>query len=303
MKKLKFIALIIIFGIMGLAGCNKPDRKEIVFPKDELLTEYVSATNKDMEIVEEGEDFKTAFFYRGDSKIYSQIYVPDGKGPFPVVVISGGMGVSLTSNHLLANELSANGIVAISYDPYGAVNQSQSDGQFTDFSVLTQASDIEAIISAISKEDYIDTNKIFLWGHSFGGMSSAYVGLKNPDLIKGMILVEPSFQMNAQAHELYPNYEDIPDIITSPFYCGGPFYRDPWRFDIYELMPDYNGKVLLYAGTNTNSIGGSMPELVTKADKLLPSCDLIFVEGADHSFAGSAINQVTKETIEFVKGK
>lgn len=301
MRKLSSILLVIIVLVLCLSGCYKLGREKIVFPKDELLSEYLSENNKSMEVIEEKESVKTVFFYRGENKIYSKIYIPDGKGPFPVVIVSGGMGVSLTSNHYLASELASNGIVAVTYDPYGAVDSSKSDGKFIEFSILTQAADIEAIITTISEESYIDTNKVFLWGHSLGGMAASYVGFKNPELIKGMILVEPSFQMNEQAHELFSNYEDIPDIITSPVYCGGPFYRDSWVFDIYELMPDYSGKVLLYAGTNVNSIGGSMPELVTRADELLPSCDLIYVEGADHSFAGTAINQVAKETIEFVK--
>ena len=64
---------------------------------------------------------------------------------------------------------------------------------------------------------------------------------------------------------------------------------------------DYNGNVVIYSGTKVSSIGAEMPEVFTKADEQFPSCEIIPVEGADHSFAGGAMNTVIDGTVDFVK--
>lgn len=303
MKKTIAILLTISTLVFGCCSCSmgKSGRKKIVFEKDEFIEQYVSEKDKPMEIINERSDSKEVYFYRGEQKIYSEIYIPEGKGPFPVVVISGGMGSSLTANTPLAKKLVANDIVAVLFDPISMVSGSQSDGVFTNYSVMTQVADIESIISAISEESYIDTNQIYLWGYSIGGFPSTYVGCKNPDIIKGLILVEPSLFMNDDAREKYASIDDIPDIVKSGMYVGGAFYRDIYNFNIFDYMKDYNGNVIIYAGTKVSSIGAEMPELFVRADEQFPSCEVIPVEGADHSFAGGAINTVIDGTVDFVK--
>ena len=84
-------------------------------------------------------------------------------------------------------------------------------------------------------------------------------------------------------------------------YVGGAFYRDIYNFSIYDFMKDYKGNVVIYSETKVSSIGAEMPEIFTKADEQFPSCEIIPVEGADHSFAGGAMNTVIDGTVDFVK--
>lgn len=305
MRKLIAVILTISTLVIGCCSCSsyKPGREKIVFPKDEFIAQYVSDNDLPIEVISENEGVKTVFFHRGEQKIYSMIYMPEGKGPFPVVIVSGGLGSSLTANHALAKELSGNGIVAVLFDPISMVSGSKSDGDFLDYSVMSQVADIESIISTISEESYIDTNQIFLWGYSIGGFPSAYVGCRNPEIIKGLILVEPSLFMNDNAKKMFTTIDYIPDVVKDGMYVGGAFYRDVFNFDIYDYMKDYKGNVVIYSGTKISSIGAEMPDVFTKAVEQFPSCEIIPVEGADHTFAGNTMDTVIKGTVDFVKKK
>ena len=292
--------LILIAVIMGCCGCQKDLRDKIVFPKDELLSGYTFETNLEMETVKESDGMISVHFHRGEMVIYGQIFIPEGEGPFPAVIISGGL---FTTHYLYqgaARTFAENGIVSVIYDPTCMGEGAESDGDLLDFSPLTQASDIEAIVSAVAELPYVNGNDIFLWGHSMGGLASGYVGFNNPELIRGMILVEPAFHMNGEARELSPDADGIPDEVTTPIRIGGAYYRDLLKFDIYDNMSDYKRNVIIYAGTMSPSIGSDQPEVLTRADELLPSSELIFVEGTNHGFQGSPMTRVIEESVAFI---
>lgn len=250
MKKLIATAMATLFLTAGCCGCTK--KEEIVFPEDELLSEYTSKADKEMSVISETDRVKYVNFYRGEEEIYTQIFVPEGDGPFPVVVIADT--TSDRDYRGMAETLSDSGITAVIFDR-----------DCTD--TLECSADIESVVEGLSKLSYIDTSNVFLWGYDKGGVSSAYVGLNNPDLIKGIILAEPD--------------------LTGDF-------------DIYDYMPDYSRNVLILAGNSKPSIGRDTPEVYEQAKELLPSCDLVRVPGATHDFPDTTFDNVVSRTIEFV---
>lgn len=303
MRRITALISVIVFVLLACVGCSLKGRKEIVFKQDELLDEKVSLSPGAIDILKENGNARTVNFHRGEIKIYGQIYLPEGEGPFPVVVITGGFCSSVFAHQTLAKKLAENGIAGVIYESSCSGSQSKSEGNYLDYSVLTMAADIESVILSLAEQEYIDTSNIFLWGHSIGGLASGYVGFNNPDAIKGMILVEPSFSSYDETKETYPDFDAIPDVLHSPMYIGGEFYRAMLRFDIYEPMPSYNGRVLIYAGKESPSMGTDEPEYLTRADELLPSSELVFVDGANHGFGGSSESTVIAGTIAFVKEK
>lgn len=303
MRQFFAVILTLIMLVTACCGCGLKSSSEIRFPADELLADYTFEENLEMEIVKEREGVQSVLFHRGELAIYGQIYIPEGEGPFPVVVISGGLAASHYRYQAMAQSLAENGIVGVIYDPTGILTDSGSSGKLTDYSALTQAADLEAIINTLSTLSYIDSRNVFLWGHSMGGLVSGYVGFRNPSLIRGIFLVEPAFHMNCEAAEEYPDINEIPDVIdTSPYRgFGGVYFRDLCRFDIYEYMSAYKSNVVIYAGTRSPSIGSDQPEILTRADELLPSSELIYMEGANHGFEGRFMTEITENTITFVK--
>ena len=236
MKKIIALALIISLFTCSFCGCGKDKEGGIIFPEDELLSKYRNAADLPMEIVQEAARAVAVYFYRGETKVYGEIYIPEGEGPFPVVIIAGGFATSHYGYLSMAQMFAENGIVGVVFDPSDTGYMGARIDDYLNWSPLKEAADIESIVSALSKLSYIDDGNVFLWGHSMGGFASGYVGFKNPGLIRGMVLVEPAFYLNEEAKEQFPDIETIPEIVPGDTYFGRSYYRDLCSFDIYDLM-------------------------------------------------------------------
>ena len=119
MKKLISLLLIVslIPGIMCSCGKEKEIEESIEFPEDELLSEYRNAADLPMETVQDAGRAVAVYFYRGETKIYGEIYIPEGEGPFPVVIIAGGFATSHYGYQGMAQMFAENGIVGVVFDP------------------------------------------------------------------------------------------------------------------------------------------------------------------------------------------
>ena len=243
---------------------------------------------------------KQFFFYRDDIRIWGKLYLPEGSGPFPAVIMSSGYRARGTFNDKWAKQYAANGYAAVIFDFAGSSASTQSGGNLTDLSVLSEAADLNVVIDSLIAMPVIDKENIFLFGHSFGGLVSAYVGCNRPDEIRGMILVEPSFQLKDAVSADYPDLDRIPDVIYTPDFLGKIYFIDLFSFDIYDLMSAYPKDVLIFAATAPSSIGGTCPEYYTRAVESFPSAELVRVEGADHPFQGEAGDTMMENSIMFL---
>ena len=300
MKKFTAVFLAAVLLICTATGCGQTGKKRIVFPEDELLADYRSGNDEKMQVITDSDGVMAVHFFRGSTQIYGEIYVPEGKGPFPAVLVSGGFATPYYGYGGMAEWFAQNGIIGVVYDPSDMGNMGADPDDFLNWSPLTEVSDIECILEALSTLKIVDTDNIFLWGHSMGGFASAYVGFRNPDLIKGLILIEPALYLNDEAKEAFPDISEIPDVVPGSPDFGRAYYRDLCSFDIYDYMPDYGGEVALFAGTVSPSIGTDEPEYLTRAAELLPSGNLIKVIGANHYFAGEPMSKVAAYTVYFV---
>lgn len=73
-------------------------------------------------------------------------------------------------------------------------------------SVLTQTVDLEVVFNDISAMSKIDKENIFLCGHSFGGLVSTCAAMQMKEQVKGLVLVEPSYQMPNLFKQLYHEF-------------------------------------------------------------------------------------------------
>lgn len=123
-------------------------------------------------------------------KIYGTATVPDKEGKFPLVIFSHGYGYNMS--FIEAERLAESRITVYEFDFCGGLPFSKSDGKSTEMSVLTQADDLESVIENLSKQPFVDKDKIYLSGGSQGGYVSIISGERNKNLIQGMILYCPA---------------------------------------------------------------------------------------------------------------
>ena len=239
---------------------------------------------------------KQFYFFRDEIRIWGKLYLPDGEGPFPAVIFSAGYRAPGTFYDAWARQLAANGYAAAIFDFAGSTGRTQSGGKPTELSVLSEASDLNVVIDSLAAMSEIDRENIFLFGHSFGGLVTTYVGCSRPDEIRGMLWLEPSVQLKDSAITAYPDLDAIPDIMYTPDFLGKIFFIDLYSFDIFDLMPSYQNDVLLFAGTDPSALGVTYAEYYSRAVDTFPSAELVRVEGADHLFqeeAGEAMMELS----------
>lgn len=258
---------------------------EIVQPKMDITD--ISATEKEIH------------FYRDDLKIYGKMYLPEGEGPFPVVIFSHGFPGTHFWADAYAKELTNSGIAGVTFDFIGGSADSKSDGEVTEMSVLTEAQDLNAVMDSVKSMPEIDGKNLFLCGHSFGGLVSTYVAAQRPDEVKGLMVWEPSYQMSDEMLKLYPLGSEIPDEIFSPSHVGRVFIEDLQNFDIFEGMGNYDKEVLLLQGelSKTNEL---QEVYFNKAAETSPNMQWEIVDGATHAFSGKAGERAMEKCLNYL---
>jgi pimeloyl-ACP methyl ester carboxylesterase len=113
--------------------------------------------------------------------------IPEGKGPFPAVVMITGSGqedrdetiFSHKPFKVIADYLTRNGIAVLRYDDRGIGG---SKGNLINVTSVNFAGDAEAAMAYLAARAEIDPRKIGLAGHSEGGLIASIVASRDPDV-------------------------------------------------------------------------------------------------------------------------
>lgn len=265
-----FLLCICCISNTALADAAEPETAEEL-PK----TEAISDTELRMYVQRDG------------MTIFCKVHLPEGQEKCPALIMASGLRASHTTCEDIARALAKSGIAGIVFDFCGAVFPSKSSGSMTYMSIETEISDLLAVLDSVCSLPRVDPDNIFLGGHSFGGLAAAMAATRHPDNIKGLLLVEPSFQMPDTIRALVPEGTEIPEIMYEPIFCGGDFLRTLISLDAYASLPEYPGKTVIYAGGVSPSIGADEPHWLEDAADTFPDAELISVPEADHGFSGS----------------
>jgi len=253
------------------------------------------------DITDVSETEKQLYFYRDGLKIFGKLYLPEGEGPFPVLVMQPGFRGSQALCSSLKDKFIENGIACLTYDCIGAASPSKSDGMIFDMTFMTEIMDTFVVLDSITSISQLDADNIFVYGHSVGGLVVTYAATHRPDDVKGIIAVEPSYQMRDEFDMFFPDDSEMPESFTEPLYGGRQMAVDAKAMDPYEKMEEYKNSVLIFAGGKAPSIGAEAIEYLEKAVDLFPNAKLVSVEEADHSFMGDAQEKMLDTAVTFIK--
>lgn len=129
--------------------------------------------------------------YRNESaggiKLAATLTLPQGKGPFPAVVLITGSGPQDRDESLLehkpflvlADHLTRKGIAVLRADDRGVA---KSEGDFKKATSADFATDAEAGLAYLKTRPEIDAKKLGLIGHSEGGMIAPMIAARNKDV-------------------------------------------------------------------------------------------------------------------------
>jgi dienelactone hydrolase len=147
------------------------------------------------------------------------VYVPDGPGPHPVVVMAHGIGgIKAAGLAPFAERFAGGGFAAVVFDYR---HWGDSTGQPRQFlSIRRQLEDYRIVLAWARATDGFDADRIFLWGTSFAGMHVVQLAATEPALagaiaqsplvdgLAGLTNIPPARALRLTAHGLA-------DAITS----------------------------------------------------------------------------------------
>ena len=232
------------------------------------------------------------------NRIYGEAYIPITDGRSPLILFSHGLGSNHESGESYAQKVAPRGFAVYTWDfPGGssANNENRSDGNNLEMSVMTEASDLDAIIETAKTWDFVDTDRIFLAGGSQGGLVTAIGGVRHEDEVAGLILLYPAFGM-AMLGDRYS--DDMPDEIQiSSMTVGKPFFKDLIGYDVRDEIPNFDKPVIIIQGSEDNLV---LPSVSREAADLYPDCEYKLIEGAGHGFSGEDHDTATEYALDFL---
>lgn len=232
-------------------------------------------------------------------RIYGIAYIPDtGAEKVPLVISAHGLGGSYRSNLAYAEQLASHGIAAYCFDFRGG-GGTRSDGDTTEMSVMTEVSDIEAILEDASAWEFVDTDRIVLLGTSQGGITSAIAAARHTEEIAGLVLMYPAFLVGDSIHERFDSLDEVPDRFQFEWIMAGrPYVEDMWDYDVYEEIGNYKRKVLLIHGNADGIVPISYSD---RAAEVYGDVDYYVIDGAGHGFSGKAFDEAVRHIFEYLR--
>ncbi len=178
----------------------------------------------------------------GESRIYGLSYIPDGEGKYPLVIFSHELGNNHEAGIRYAERLAENGYAAYVFDFRGgstAGKENRSDGSNYEMSVMTEASDLSAVLETAKTWDHVDADNIILLGGSQGGLVTIVTGAEHQDEISGMILMYPALSAkDDHGVNRYQSKDDVPSVVSlfgGWMQVGSNYITDIWDVDFYKL--------------------------------------------------------------------
>lgn len=238
-----------------------------------------------------------------DMNIYGVAYVPDTNRKMPLVIFSHELGNDHTSGERYAERLAEAGYAAYVFDFCGGtVGGNKSDGSNREMSVLTEASDLQAVLESAKSWDFVDPDRIVLLGGSMGGLVTTVVGSRNQDEIAGMILMYPALSAKVDnGIEQYKTDDEIPEDVSlfgGWIHVGKKYVTDLKKVDFDQLLSSYNGHMLLLHGDKDSTVPLSWSE---DAKEIIPDCEFHVIRDGGHEFFGQPFEDAMSYILPYLE--
>jgi fermentation-respiration switch protein FrsA (DUF1100 family) len=238
------------------------------------------------------------FYKAGDLRISGMMNVPDGRGPFPVIILCHGYihpSKYATGNDtwMQADHLARNGYLTIAPDYRGHAGSDRGGS----FYHIGYATDVLYLINSLRSLNKADPRRIGIWGHSMGGavaLKSAVVSKK----VDAAVLFG-SVHADERVNFTY-------GMGNGPGSVGVSWFGTPQgnRLSYKRISPinylEHSPPLSIHHGTGDTIVPYEWSEdLYEAAEKEGTTAELFLYEGAEHTFRGKDWELAMERTLAF----
>lgn len=157
----------------------------------------------------------------GDVTLAGTLTLPDGDGPFPVILLNSGSGPQDRDGNtppefmtdmfkLMAEYFSGLGVAVLRYDERGV---GESTGDYNAASLQDLVDDVRALVKYLKNHPQIDEQRIVILGHSEGAVIAPIIAAEDRELAGVVLLAGPSTPLDEIMIEQL-EYQASLDIIS-----------------------------------------------------------------------------------------
>ncbi|MCD7782053.1 MAG: alpha/beta fold hydrolase [Methanosphaera sp.] len=234
-----------------------------------------------------------------NEKIYTKLYLPkDSSKKYPLVILSHGLSLNHTTLIEYGQLLVEKQIAVVLYDFRGGGYNSLSDGKISDMSLLTEMDDLNTVINMVKSIDCIDNNRIYLSGHSQGGLISSLVA-SNRDDIKSLFLFAPAYVIADDVVNI--NHMRKKNVLRlMPEYLGDTYTEVVKSIDIYNEIKEFTNPVYIYHGLKDRRVP---IDYIYRAIEVYPDSKLTVFDDQEHRFSYDAKKIIVDKINSIIKAK
>ena len=216
-----------------------------------------------------------------------------------IIIIHGHTGNKIGRNFFfvkISKFFTQKGFTTFRFDLNGT---GESDGEFEDMTLTSEMHDMDCIMEYVKKVKLVDTEKIYIIGHSMGGLITT---LKASEYdLKKIILLAPANDMYKSVVYMYEKFgEDLEEIKYFGLKIKKAFMEDKEKYRPYGKAKLYNGDVLIFRGSNDDAV--SRETCIKTKNSFKGKAEYIEIENTDHSFTDYDVREVMLEKMyEFLK--
>ena len=192
-------------------------------------------------------------------RLNARLDMPEHAGTrVPLVIIIHGFTGHMEERHIVAVQKAVNeaGYAALRVDMYG---HGHSDGKFEDHTLYKWLTNVMAVMDYATGLSFV--SRIYLCGHSQGGMTAMLAGAMLHDRIAGLLPLSPAWMIPEYARKgellgIQFDPEHVPDMLTA--WDGkklkGNYVRVAQTIRVEDAIDRYHGPVPLIHGDKDEAV-------------------------------------------------
>lgn len=178
----------------------------------------------------------------------------------------------------------------------------ESEGKLVNMTAPSEIADAACALQYLQADPHV--RRIFVLGHSLGGVVASMLAGLYPDVISKVVLLAPAAVMRADAiagniqGTAFDPHHVPAQIIVHGKAIGGLYVRTAQKLPIFATAQAFTGPVRIIHGTNDEIVP---VDYAHKYDDIYANSDLQLVAGADHSFTGRFQGQASTLAVAWLQ--